>query len=117
MQNFNILLVDDSLAARQLYKRCLNPLEAQLTTATNGKEGLEKALATGFDLIVTDVDMPEMEGIALCKSLKGFPQTREIPVIIASNFDSEKDIERGFVAGASVYLSKKRSQFIPEKNR
>jgi response regulator RpfG family c-di-GMP phosphodiesterase len=106
MQNLNILLVDDSLAARQLYKQCLNPLEAQITTAANGKEGLEKALATGFDLIVTDVDMPEMDGIALCKSLKGYPRTRDIPVIIASSFDSEKDIEKGFVAGATAYLSK-----------
>lgn len=106
MNDLKILVVDDSSAARQLYIQCLESMNAHITTAVNGKEGLEKALSTGFNLIVTDVDMPEMNGIAFCKSLKNFEQTREIPVIIASTFDTERDIEKGFLAGATAYLSK-----------
>ena len=106
MHDLEILLVDDSPSALELYKECLKPLKANLTTAANGKEGLEKALLMPFTLIITDVDMPEMDGISLCKSLKRFSQTRQIPLIIVSSFDSEKDIEKGFSAGATAYLSK-----------
>jgi response regulator RpfG family c-di-GMP phosphodiesterase len=106
MNDVKILVVDDSLAARQLYIQCLKLLKADITTAVNGQEGLEKALSTAFDLIVTDVDMPAMNGITFCKSLKNFPKTRDVPVIMASTFDSERDIEKGFLAGATAYLSK-----------
>ena len=106
MQNIDILVVDDSQAARHLYVQCLKPLNANIITANNGKEGLQTALSSHLDIVVTDVDMPEMDGITFCQSLKRYPQTRELPVIIASTFDSENDIEKGFTAGAAAYLSK-----------
>jgi response regulator RpfG family c-di-GMP phosphodiesterase len=107
MNDSRILVVDDSYAALKIHKKCLSSLNAHITTAVNGKEGLKKALSVSFDLIITDLDMPEMDGIDFCKSLKRIPETRDIPVIIASTFDSEKNIEKGFIVGASAFLSKK----------
>ena len=107
-----ILTIDDSRSVQVRYKDVLATLDAIIDTASDGEEGLEKALATRYDLIITDVKMPKMTGIDLCHALQAVPKTRNIPVIIISNFDSEKDIESGFEAGAAAYISKRDVQTL-----
>jgi len=101
-----VLIVDDSLTIRRALTKQLEHLGAKVTQAEDGQRGLETALSTRFDLIISDVEMPNLDGFGLCEKLKGNPATMGIPVIILSSQDTEKDIERGFKAGASAYVSK-----------
>ena len=107
-----ILTIDDSRSVQVRYRELLTPLNAEIDSAPDGEAGLEKALATHYDLIITDVKMPKMTGIDLCHALQAVPKTRNIPVIIISNFDSTTDIESGFEAGAAAYISKRDVQSL-----
>ncbi len=105
-----ILIVDDSAMMRNALKTELKPLKIIITEASNGQEGLDLALDNRFDLIVTDVDMPLMNGVELCRKLKENATTRHIPVVMLSSFDSDTDIEKGFQVGASAYISKNEAK-------
>ena len=102
----SILIVEDSTSAQQFYLRLLEGLNAKIDTAGNGRDALKLALAVHYDLIITDVEMPKMNGLELCRRLQANPSTKDIPLIIISTFDSDVDVEIGFEAGASAYLSK-----------
>ena len=115
MTQQHILVVDDSRTMRKAVVKHLLPLGVTIAEAADGREGLDMACRCPFDLIVTDVDMPRMNGIAFCEKLKADDKTKTIPVIIQSSFDSESDIENGFRAGASAYVSKKESQRLLAK--
>ncbi len=107
MNKQRILVVDDSPTIRKAIIRQLSPLDVEILTATDGLQGLDMACNRPIDLIVTDVDMPEMDGITLCKKLQADQKTNSIPIIIQSSFDTESDIEKGFTAGASAFIPKK----------
>ena len=109
-QQPRILIVDDSSAMRNAIARTLRPLSPILEQAENGQVGFETARQKPFDLIITDVDMPVMDGFTLCKALKSNPKANGIPVIILSSHDKESDIEHGFQIGASAYVSKTNAQ-------
>jgi CheY-like chemotaxis protein len=111
----SILVVDDFSAARGLVSELLAPLTTKITEAENGRQALDIITSSHFDLIISDYQMPEMDGITLCQELKKNSSTRGIPVLMLSNFDSPKDINRGFQAGATAYLSKTdtRDQLLP----
>lgn len=102
----SILVVDDFSATRGLVRELLAPLAAEISEAENGLEALNIVTTSHFDLIISDYQMPEMDGIRLCQELKKNSSTRGIPVLMLSNFDAAKDINRGFQAGATAYLSK-----------
>ena len=108
--NARILIVDDSTAIRNSVKQLLAPLGAELSVAVNGSDGLSAALEGDFEIIISDVDMPKMNGIELCRRLKEAPSTRGTPLILLSSFDSDADIEKGFQAGASAYIPKEDAQ-------
>jgi response regulator RpfG family c-di-GMP phosphodiesterase len=105
-----ILVVDDSSMMRRALRTILEPLNVDVYEAVDGQMGLEMAFENKFDLIVTDVNMPNMDGVELCQRLKRQPSTRGIPVVMVSSFDSETDIEKGFQVGAAAYISKKEAQ-------
>lgn len=105
-----ILVVDDSAAMRSALAKTLRSLSPDLDQAENGLIGLESARQTPYDLIITDVDMPVMDGFSFCKKLKSNPKVNGIPVIILSSHDKESDIEQGFEVGASAYVSKTYAQ-------
>jgi putative two-component system response regulator len=105
-----ILIVDDSSTIRRALTKQLENSGAKVTQAEDGQRGLATALSSPFDLIISDVEMPNLDGFGLCKKLKCNPATRGIPLIKLSSQDSEKDIERGFKAGASAYVSKSDAQ-------
>ncbi|GAB4237707.1 MAG: hypothetical protein Kow00109_11800 [Acidobacteriota bacterium] len=106
MSEPTILVVDDSPVMRASMTRALRPVTSKVLQAENGSRGLEIARRQRVDLIVSDVDMPELNGIEFCRRLRQNPETLGTPVILVSSFDTDADIERGFSAGATAYLSK-----------
>jgi len=101
-----ILIVDDSAVFRMSMKKILASMNAEIILAQDGQEGLNLALQEKFDIVVSDIDMPKISGIELCRSLKQTPSTQGTPVVMVSTFDSDNDVDKGFQAGASAYLSK-----------
>lgn len=99
-------MVDDSASVRFLIRQLLEPMNVNIEEAVDGKEGLDRVLNKSFDLVITDVDMPKMDGLEFCRSFKGMETCRAIPVIMVSTFDSEQDISRGFEAGVEAYVPK-----------
>lgn len=106
MSERRILIVDDSAVFRTSMKKILASMNAEIILAQDGQEGLDVALQEKFDIVVSDIDMPKINGIELCRSLKKTSSTRGIPVVMVSTFDSDSDVDKGFQAGASAYLSK-----------
>jgi len=110
MENNNdtphILLVEDSAMIRKYFHKILAPLHMNILEASDGLIALHLIEENNFDLIITDIDMPNLDGIELCQQLKKKPETRSLPIIMVSSLDSDEDVDRGFQAGASVYLSK-----------
>lgn len=105
-----ILIVEDSAVIRNVLSRQLEMQGMNVVQAEDGVQGLKTALAEKFDLIISDIEMPHMDGFSFCREIKQNPQTRGIPVIILSSLDGDKDIDNGFQVGASAYLSKKIAQ-------
>jgi response regulator RpfG family c-di-GMP phosphodiesterase len=114
-----ILIVDDSNLARRNLRSQLEPLGLEVIEAANGEDALKLAAERKIDLIVTDIGMPGMDGIEFCSILKKDRDLRRIPIVIASSFDSEIEIEKGFQAGASDYIRKAdvREQLAPTVRR
>jgi putative two-component system response regulator len=110
MNQTNILVVDDSPIVRKALTRQLEKYGASVSQAEDGQQGLQAAYEGSFDLIITDVEMPHLNGFGLCERLKDNPSTRGIPVIILSSLETDKDIEQGFKAGAAAYVSKSEAQ-------
>lgn len=106
MDQPRILIVDDSATIRKALTKQMETYGARITQAEDGEQGWEAALREDFDLIISDVEMPRLDGFGLCQRLKGNVRTRGIPVIILSSLDADKDIEQGFKVGATAYVSK-----------
>jgi response regulator RpfG family c-di-GMP phosphodiesterase len=105
-----ILIVDDSFAMRSAIVRTLRSDHLIIEQAEDGLAGLDKIKQSHFDLIITDVDMPGMDGFTFCKTLREEEIVNATPVVILSSHDKESDIEHGFQVGASAYLSKTDAQ-------
>jgi two-component system sensor histidine kinase and response regulator WspE len=101
-----ILAVDDSLTVRELERKLLTNRGYLTDVAVDGMDAWN-ALRTGnYDLVVTDVDMPRMDGIELTTLIKNDPRLKSLPVMIVSYKDQEQDRLRGLEAGADYYLPK-----------
>lgn len=100
-----LLIVEDEPDMLQYISEIVAP-SFQVVTATNGKEGLEKALETIPDLIVSDVMMPEIDGIELCRKLKSDKSTSHIPIILLTALSDMTHHVQGIREGADVYLPK-----------
>ena len=101
-----ILIVDDSAIIRQALAKQLEDAGAKIIQAEDGEQAWKEVLGTNFDLIITDVEMPKLDGFGFCKRLKENIQTRGIPVIMLSSLDTDRNIEAGFMAGAAAYVAK-----------
>ncbi|MCG8335276.1 MAG: response regulator [Proteobacteria bacterium] len=110
MASPKILIVEDSRSFRNILKHLLKTVDAVITEAANGKSGLRKAQTEEFDLIISDVDMPVMSGLEMCRALKDDMKTRSIPVILLSSMEKEVDVDKGFEVGASAYLGKSTAE-------
>ena len=101
-----ILVVDDSITMRQLIKMVLlKHLPCQITEAQDGLDALGKLKDGGFDLIVTDVNMPRMDGLGLVRSVREVLKLT-VPIIIVTTKGAEADRDMGLNLGANAYLTK-----------
>lgn len=101
-----VLVVDDSLTVRELERKLLDHVGYQVEVAVDGMDGWNAVRTGHFDLIVTDIDMPRMDGIELVTLIKKDPSLKSLPVMIVSYKDREEDRHRGLDAGADYYLTK-----------
>lgn len=108
-----ILVVDDSITVREVERKLLENQGYNVDTAVNGMEGWSALRSKHYDLVITDIDMPQMNGIELVKQIKGNPLLNSIPVIIISYRDQEEDRLQGLEVGADYYLTK--SSFHDDK--
>ncbi len=108
-----ILVVDDSITVRELERQLLESRGYAVDVAVDGMDGWNAVRSIRYDLVVSDVDMPRMDGIQLVSQIKRDSSLRTIPVIIVSYKDREEDRIRGLDAGASSYLTK--SSFHDQK--
>ena len=111
----NILIVDDSALTRKAIKRIIDMLEleiAEIVEAENGREALQKLEETSIDLVLADLNMPEMGGIEMIYHMRGDESTKHIPVVVVSTESSTTRIEGLLADGAKDYLHK---PFTPEE--
>jgi len=101
-----VLVVDDSLTVRELERKLLDHAGYAVDVAVDGMDGWNAARTGHFDLLVTDIDMPRMDGIELVMLVKKDPNLKHLPVMIVSYKDREEDRRRGLEAGADYYLTK-----------
>nr|WP_220805443.1 hybrid sensor histidine kinase/response regulator [Achromobacter sp. UMC46] len=101
-----VLVVDDSLTVRELERKLLLNRGFEVAVAVDGMDGWNMLRGEDFDLVVTDVDMPRMDGIELVSRIKGDPRLQSLPVMVVSYKDREEDRRRGLDAGADYYLAK-----------
>ena len=110
MSNKSLLVVDDSATFRQLLCMSLTRVdgitEANITEAGDGQDALDKVSNGSFDLVLTDIRMPRMDGLEFIRKVRGELNERALPIIIISTKGSEEDVETGMRLGASGYLSK-----------
>ncbi|MBX3043308.1 MAG: hybrid sensor histidine kinase/response regulator [Ignavibacteriae bacterium] len=102
----HILVVDDSLTVREVERKLLENRGYYVTVAIDGIDGWNTLHRDKFDLIISDIDMPRMNGIEMVRRIKSDPKFREIPVMIVSYKDREEDRRLGLEAGANYYLTK-----------
>jgi len=101
-----ILVVDDSLTVREMERRLLQSRGYQVEVAVDGMDGWNAVRSGDFDLVITDVDMPRLDGIELVSRIKKDERLRNLPVMIVSYKDRAEDRMRGVEAGADYYLAK-----------
>lgn len=101
-----ILLAEDTVTTRALERSILESAGYTVAVAVDGADAWEQLQADGADLVVSDVDMPRMSGIDLCRRIRGSAQLREIPVVLVTSLASPADRQRGLEAGADAYVAK-----------
>ncbi len=101
-----VLVVDDSLTVRELERKLLSNGGYEVEVAVDGMDGWNAVRTGKFDLVVTDVDMPRMDGIELVTLIKQDPRVKSLPVMIVSYKDRPEDRQRGLEAGADYYQAK-----------
>lgn len=102
----SILLIDDSLSIRKFVGRMLESAGYQVDTAVDGEEGLRKAAAQTYRLILTDLEMPKLNGYEVIQALRSRPQTQKTPIIVMTTRAGDKHRQMAISIGASSYIAK-----------
>lgn len=103
---YKILVVDDSITSRTLIKNILESAGYQVETAVDGVDAYTKTLVGEFDLIVSDVDMPRMNGFELATKIRSDKNNSELPIVLVTALESSEDREHGIDVGANAYIVK-----------
>jgi len=101
-----ILAVDDSSSLRQMVAFSLKAAGYQVVEAVDGQDGLDKARQQTVDLVLTDQNMPKMDGLTLIKSLRGLPTYQKVPILMLTTESSDEMKSKGRAAGANGWLVK-----------
>jgi two-component system chemotaxis response regulator CheY len=107
-----VLTVDDSASIRQMVAFTLKSAGYEVVEAVDGEDGLNKAKSKSANLVLTDQNMPKMDGLTLIKSLRGLPQYRSTPILMLTTESSDAMKAAGKAAGATGWLVK---PFDPQK--
>lgn len=106
-KDLHILIIDSQPSARKHLASILSSFKPKVVEAADGLEASQILKQNhNFDLVITDIEMPQMNGYQLCQNLKDQASTKYIPLIMVSSFESDHAIEKGFAAGANAYVSK-----------
>lgn len=108
-----ILIVEDDPLMLRMYQKIFTFEKYDVTTATDGQDGVEKARTLKPTLILLDIMMPKMNGIDALTKLKSDPDTKTIPVVMLTNLAGEQDAETAMMKGAVKYIVK--SQYEPKQ--
>jgi two-component system chemotaxis response regulator CheY len=108
----SILTVDDSPSIRQMIKVVLTPAGHTVHEAGDGAQGLEKAKSTKMDLVITDLNMPVMNGLELIKALRATPSLLGLPIVFLTTESSDTLKQEAKAAGATGWITK---PFKPEQ--
>lgn len=108
----NILIVDDSVSIRKMVKFALETAEHNVVEAADGNTGLAEAQQEQYDIVVTDVNMPNMDGIELTRHLRTLPNYKYIPIIMLTTEAMEEKKAEGKAAGVTGWILK---PFQPNK--
>lgn len=106
-----ILVVDDSTTMRQMVSFTLTSAGHDVVEAADGNEAVQAASSNKFDLVITDVNMPGMNGIDLVRTLRGMPEGKFIPMLVLTTESEQSIKQRGREAGATGWIVK---PFSPE---
>jgi two-component system chemotaxis sensor kinase CheA/two-component system sensor histidine kinase and response regulator WspE len=112
-RRLRILLVDDSAIAREAEAALLRSLGHEVDEAVDGEDGWQRLQAGGYQLLLTDVQMPVLDGIDLTRRVKVTPRFAKLPIVILSSLSAPEERRRGVDAGADAYLVK--GELEPEK--
>ena len=106
MRRAAILVVDDALTVRELERSILERAGYEVRTASDGVEALARLAEQSADLVLTDVEMPRMDGFALTEAIRAHPALANVAVLILTSRASEEDRQRGLEVGADGYIVK-----------
>lgn len=101
-----ILIAEDSLTTREFERSLLQAQGYEVETAVDGLDALEKLSQSKFDLIVSDVEMPRMNGFEFCRNVRQRPEFQELPVVFVTTLDKDEEKRRGIEVGAQAYIVK-----------
>jgi two-component system chemotaxis response regulator CheY len=101
-----VLCVDDSASIRQMVGFTLKSAGYEVVEAVDGMDGLDKAKARSVNLVLTDQNMPRMDGLTLIKNLRGLPQYKSVPILMLTTESSDAMKAQGRAAGATGWLVK-----------
>ena len=107
MSTYNVLVVEDSPTMRQLIVFALKRIRGlNITEANDGVDGLKKISGEKFDLILTDINMPIMDGLKLVSLVRNDPNYKDVPIVIITTEGANEDKERAMSIGANDYITK-----------
>ncbi len=101
-----VLIVDDSEMVRNFHAYILKSAGFNVISAVDGADALEKLYMNDIELVLTDINMPNMDGYTLIEKIRDDEEFEDLPIIIISTEDEAKDKQRGFDAGANIYIVK-----------
>jgi two-component system chemotaxis response regulator CheY len=101
-----ILIVDDSQMTRNFYTSLLVSSGYQVETASNGVEGLEKVLSSQVDVVISDINMPGLDGFEMVRRIREESEFANLPILLISGENDPEEVENGKIAGATGFLVK-----------
>ena len=101
-----ILIIDDSATVRQAVRLPLQKTDFACVEAVDGNDGLDKLKAESFDLIITDINMPNLDGFGFIEQARQLPQAKFTPIVVLTTESNDELKRRGKAAGASGWIVK-----------
>jgi two-component system chemotaxis sensor kinase CheA len=101
-----VLVAEDSITSRTLLKNILEASGYRVTTAIDGSDALSRLKTEDFDIVVSDVEMPRMDGFELTAAIRRDTRLSGLPVILVTGLESREDKEHGIDVGANAYIVK-----------